>query len=60
MRALGAIETRVVPRSKDKGIDVYATFLVAGAFRQVIGIQAKHWQPEPPVGEDHSSVDQRY
>ena len=52
MRALGAIETRVVPRSKDKGIDIYATFLVAGAFRQVIGIQAKHWQPEPPVGED--------
>lgn len=52
MRALGAIETRLVPRSQDKGIDLYATFLVAGAFRQVIGIQAKHWQPEPPVGED--------
>ncbi|MDE0190459.1 MAG: restriction endonuclease [Gammaproteobacteria bacterium] len=52
MRALGAVETRIVPRNKDKGIDVYATFLVAGAFRQVVGIQAKHFSPTPPVGAE--------
>ena len=40
----------IVPRSKDTCIDIYATFLVAGTFRQVVGIQAKHFQPKPPVG----------
>ena len=53
LRGLGAVvEPKIVPRSKDKGIDIYATFLVAGAFRQVVGVQAKHFQPEPPVGAD--------
>ena len=53
LRGLGAIvEPEIVPRSKDKGIDIYATFLVAGTFRQVVGIQAKHFQPKPPVGAD--------
>ena len=52
LRALGAVDTKIVPRSKDKGIDIYATFLVAGAFRQVVGVQAKHFQPKPPVGAD--------
>ena len=41
-----------MPRSEDKGIDIYATVLVAGAFRQVVGVQAKHFQPKPPVGAD--------
>ena len=50
LRGLGAVDTKIVPRRIDKGIDIYATFLVAGAFRQVVGIQAKHWRPEPPVG----------
>ena len=50
--SLGAVETKVVPRRKDKGIDIYATFLVAGTFRQVVGIQAKHFQPKPPIGSD--------
>jgi restriction endonuclease Mrr len=27
-------------------------FRVAGAFRQKIAVQAKHWQPDPPVGRD--------
>ena len=48
---LGA-KTRIVPRNKDVGIDIYATFLVAGIFQLVVGIQAKHWKPEPPVGAD--------
>lgn len=50
LRGLGAVDTKIVPRRMDKGIDIYATFLVAGAFRQVVGIQAKYWRPEPPVG----------
>ncbi|MEK7768321.1 MAG: restriction endonuclease, partial [Pseudomonadota bacterium] len=32
--------------------DVLATFRVAGAFRQVVAVQAKHWQPNPPVGKE--------
>jgi len=49
---LGADEARVIPRSQDKGADIIATFKVAGAFRQILAIQAKHWQPDPPVGKD--------
>lgn len=49
---LGAKDARIVPRSQDKGADILATFLIAGAFRQVIAVQAKHWQPEPPVGKE--------
>lgn len=53
---LGAVEARIVPRSVDKGADVVATFRVAGTFQQVVAVQAKHWQPEPPV--DASVVEQ--
>lgn len=49
---LGAKEVKVIPRRLDKGADILATFLVAGAIQQVVAIQAKHWQPEPPVGRD--------
>jgi predicted Mrr-cat superfamily restriction endonuclease len=49
---LGADDARIIPRSQDKGADILATFRVAGAFRQIIAIQAKHWQPEPPVGKE--------
>lgn len=49
---LGSKDVRIVPRGKDKGADLLATFLVAGAFQQIIAVQAKHWQPEPPVGPD--------
>ena len=52
LRGLGAVKTRIVPRSEDVGIDIYATFLVAGIFRQVVGVQAKHFQPDPPVSAD--------
>ena len=52
LRGLEAVDTKIVPRNEDKGIDIYATFLVAGAFRQVVGVQAKHYHPEPPVGVD--------
>jgi hypothetical protein len=49
---LGAVEARVIPRNLDKGADVIATFRVAGAISQRVAVQAKHWQPEPPVGAD--------
>ena len=52
LMSLGADEARVVPRKQDKGADIVATFRVAGAFRQVVAVQAKHWQPDPPVGRD--------
>ena len=46
---LGAVKTWIVPRSEDVGIDIYARFLVAGIFQQMVGVQAKHFQPDPPV-----------
>lgn len=53
---LGATEAIIVPRNLDKGADIVATFRVAGAISQKVAVQAKHWQPEPPV--DHSVVEQ--
>lgn len=52
LEGLGAVETLVIPRNQDKGADVVATFRVAGAISQRVAVQAKHWQPEPPVGTD--------
>lgn len=49
---LGAVDARIIPRSQDKGADLLATFRIAGAFQQIVAVQAKHWQPEPPVGRD--------
>ena len=49
---LGAVDTKIAARREDKGIDIYATFLVAGAFQQVVGVQVKHYKPDPPVGAD--------
>ena len=49
---LGAEEVRIVPRTEDKGADLLATFRVAGTFQQLIAVQAKHWQPEPPVSRE--------
>lgn len=50
--SLGAAEAQIVPRSRDKGADILATFMVAGAFRLILAVQAKHWRPEPPVGAE--------
>ena len=49
LNGLGAVNTKIVPRSEDKGIDIVATFRVAGTIRVVVGIQAKHYHPKPPV-----------
>lgn len=56
MLKAGATEVKVVARSKDKGADILATFLVAGTIQQLVAVQAKHWQAEPPVEPD--TVDQ--
>jgi predicted Mrr-cat superfamily restriction endonuclease len=50
LKSLGAKECCIVPRNQDKGADLIATFHVAGAFQLRVAVQAKHWQPEPPVG----------
>jgi predicted Mrr-cat superfamily restriction endonuclease len=49
---LGAKQARIVPRSQDKGADIVANFRIAGAFEQIVAVQAKHWGPYPPVGAD--------
>jgi predicted Mrr-cat superfamily restriction endonuclease len=52
LNVLGAKSVRIVPRQHDRGADVVATFLVAGTFSQVVAVQAKHWQANPPVGKE--------
>jgi predicted Mrr-cat superfamily restriction endonuclease len=49
---LGAVDCKIIPRNWDKGADLVATFRVAGAFEFRVAIQAKHWQPDPPVNGD--------
>ncbi|MDI6885613.1 MAG: restriction endonuclease [archaeon] len=49
---LGAENAKIIPRKQEKGADILATFRVAGAFRQVIAVQAKHWKPDPPIGKE--------
>ena len=50
--SLGAKEVRIIPRAQDKGADLLATFRLASAFSLVVAVQAKHYQPEPPVGPE--------
>jgi predicted Mrr-cat superfamily restriction endonuclease len=45
LEGLGAQDVRIVPRLQDKGADLLATFLLAGAFRLLVAVQAKHFQP---------------
>ena len=52
LTGLGAINTRIIPRNKDIGIDLTAEFVTGGAIQVVVGVQCKHWHPEPPVGSD--------
>lgn len=40
----------MVARTVDHGADLVATFSIAGAFQFKVAVQAKHWQPKPPVG----------
>jgi len=50
LRSLGATEVRVVGRSVDVGVDIIATFALADTFAVRLGVQAKHYRPDPPVG----------
>ena len=52
----GAHPVTIVPRRSDVGIDIIASFPIAGLLRTMVGVQAKHWRPEPPVGPN--TVDQ--
>lgn len=49
---LGAHSTEIVSRRKDIGVDVVATFRLAGVFPQPIAVQVKHYQPDPPIGRE--------
>jgi hypothetical protein len=42
-------EATIVARSKDKGADLKVTLRFAIVGQVIIGIQAKHYRPEPPV-----------
>lgn len=52
LRGTGGLSVRIIPRQHDKGADLTAEFRVAGALRLRVAVQAKHYQPEPPVGRD--------
>lgn len=49
LRASGGTSVRVVPHQHDKGADVTAEFRIAGALTLRVAVQAKHYQPHPPV-----------
>lgn len=52
LRGTGGRSVRIIPRQHDKGADLTAEFRVAGALRLRVAIQAKHYQPDPPVGRE--------
>lgn len=52
LRGTGGMSVRIVPRQHDKGADLTAEFRLAGALRLRVAVQAKHYQPDPPVGRD--------
>jgi predicted Mrr-cat superfamily restriction endonuclease len=56
LSALGGTDVRTIPRRQDKGVDILATFHWAHTFKLLLGVQAKHFQPHPPVSA--SVVDQ--
>lgn len=52
LKGLGAT-AGIVPRLKDKGADIVATFKFAGGLLPLkVAVQVKHYRPEPPVGEE--------
>ena len=50
LTGLGAINSKIIPRIEDKGIDLTAEFAVGGTIQVVLGVQCKHWRQNPPVG----------
>jgi len=50
---MGAVSCDIIARSKDKGVDLLATFLVAGALEQRVGVQVKHYyKNDQPAGPE--------
>lgn len=47
--ALGAHEVKIIPRNQDKGADLIAEFEIAKTFKYTLAVQAKHYQPYPPI-----------
>jgi predicted Mrr-cat superfamily restriction endonuclease len=56
LRSLGGTDVVVRSRRLDKGADILARFTTASTFEELLAVQAKHFQPEPPVPA--STVDQ--
>lgn len=52
LQSMGGTEVKRIPRKNDKGADVVATFSVAQTFDFKLAVQAKHFQPKPPVSPD--------
>ena len=52
LKSLGALNVRIVPRTKDVGADIVASFRIAESFQLTLAVQAKHYRPEPPVGPE--------
>lgn len=49
LTSMGGTDVRIVSRNLDKGADILANFNIANTFEQLLAVQAKHFQPEPPV-----------
>ena len=52
LRSLGGSDVRIVARSLDEGADLLATVRLATTFTFTLAVQAKHFQPTPPVGPE--------
>lgn len=52
LQSMGGTDVKRIPRKNDKGADVVATFSVAQTFDFKLAVQAKHFQPKPPVSPD--------
>jgi predicted Mrr-cat superfamily restriction endonuclease len=49
----GAVNCDIIARNRDMGVDLIATFLVAGTLEQRVGVQVKHWyRDELPAGPE--------
>ena len=52
LSSLGGENVDIVSRSVDKGVDIKCKFSIANTFKIEIGVQAKYFYPDPPVGSD--------
>ena len=48
----GARVEPIVPRRSDVGVDIIASFPIAGLLRTTVGVQVKHHGPNPPLGPE--------